>query len=80
MTYAQPHWTDHASAPVFSTVINATGPAGNIFDILGTATRLLREIGVPGDRIEQLREDVTGSTSYDQAVACVERWFAVRRE
>lgn len=79
MTYETPHWTDHAATPVFKTEIDATGSGGNIYAILGAATRLLRQIEVPADRIEKLQEDVRSAVSYDQAVAFVEYWFPVRR-
>ncbi len=72
-----PHWTDAAPSPVFGTVIEATGPAGNVFVILGRATNHLRALAVPEDRVERLRADVTTSSSYNAAVAHVERWFRV---
>ena len=77
--YSEDHWTDHAVQPVFTTVIRATGPRGNINAILGAATSLLRQLAVPADRIERLRYDVTNAASYDQAVAFVEAWFPVER-
>lgn len=77
MTYDEHHWTDDAACPVFSTVIPATGPDTNVFAILGTASRLLRELDVPTDRIAKLREDVMSTASYGQAVAFVEYWFRV---
>jgi hypothetical protein len=75
-----PHWTDTEPSPVFTSVIDATGPNGNIFHIVGIASRLLREIGIPDDRIVALREGVTIAKSYDEAIALVERWFRVERE
>lgn len=77
--YTAPHWTDNAPSPVFESRIDATGPRGNIFYILGTARKLLAEIGVPRDRIERLTEEVTAAGNYDEAVALVQRWFAVDR-
>ena len=73
------HWTDYAPEPVFSTSIPATGSNANIFAIVGTASRMLREIGVPPDRIEKLQGDVSSAVSYDQAISFVERWFPVDR-
>lgn len=77
--YPEPHWTDDATRPVFTTVIRATGSDGNIFAILGAATGMLRQLAVPRDRIERLRADVTKAASYDEAVALVEAWFPVER-
>lgn len=65
------------SGPRFSTVIPASGPDGNIFAILGTATRLLRQIGRPQADIDQLRGDVLASKSYEQALGFVREWFPV---
>lgn len=77
--YSEPHWTDHAARPVFTTVIRASGPEANVHAILGTATSLLRQLAVPADRIARLRYDVMNAASYDQAVAFVEAWFPVDR-
>lgn len=64
---------------MFSTVIDATGPAGNVNHILAEACAMLRHLDVPADRIELLRANVGTAVSYDQAVAYVEAWFPVRR-
>lgn len=77
--YDEPHWTDDAPSPRFSTVIRAAGPQGNIYAILGAACSLLAQLEIPADRIERLRADVGTAQSYDAAVACVEAWFPVER-
>lgn len=74
------HWTDDAATPVFSTVIEARGPRSNINVVLGAACSALREIGVPDDRINGLRERVRGAVNYDQAIAMIEYWFPVERD
>lgn len=48
--------------------------------ILAAAVGLLRTIEVPPDRIARLQVDVLSATSYNEAVAHVERWFRVRRD
>ena len=74
------HWTDSAIAePIFSLVIDAHGPNGNIFAILRKARALMRQIGISQDRIERLTEAVRDSHNYDAAVALIERWFVVER-
>jgi hypothetical protein len=80
VTYEIHHWTDDAATPVFTTVINGRGPGANIFYIVGTAVAMLRQLAIPTDRIEALRENVANAGNYDQAVAFVEAWFPVRRE
>ena len=73
------HWTDTATSPVFGTVIQTRGPAGNIFMILGTAAKMLRQLDVPEDRVRKLTDDVYASDSYEAAIRHVERWFPVER-
>ncbi len=80
MTYPTRHWTDDAASPVFSTVIDATGPGGNVAHVLAEACAMLRHLDVPADRIEALRARVGTAQSYDEAVAYVEAWFPVRRD
>lgn len=77
---SEPHWTDYAAEPVFTTVINATRPStGNLFSVLGTATSMMRQLDIPRDRIEKLRADVMAAANYDQAIAMIEHWFPVDR-
>lgn len=71
------HWTDHAPSPVFTTRIWAGGSAGNINAILTWALALLGVIGIPQDRRDALRAQVEDAGSYKEAVAAIERWFAV---
>ncbi len=78
--YPDPHWTDSAARPVFTTVIRATSPAGNIHHILAEACALLRILKVPTDRIEEMRAYVGTAQSYDEAIGYIERWFPVERE
>lgn len=78
--YETEHWTDHAATPVFESRIDATGSGGNIFAVLGAASRMLREIDVPRDRIDALRDNVMSAANYDQAIAMIEYWFPVDRE
>jgi hypothetical protein len=75
------HWTDKATdRPIFTTVIPARGAEGNVFLIVGSACRLLREIGIPSDRIEALCKNAMASKSYEEAVGFVEHWFRVDRD
>lgn len=67
----EPHWTDGAAAPVFTTRI----PRGNIFSMVGAASRMLRELGVPADRAEALQQSVENSNSYQEACGHIARWF-----
>lgn len=79
--FAEPHWTDDATRrPIFDTVIDARGPRGNVYVIIGTAISRLKAIAVPEDRIVALREAALNAGSYEEAVDHVERWFRVRRD
>ncbi len=81
--YPDPHWTDSAARPVFTTVILAVGPSrrpGNINHILAETCALLRILRVPADRIEALRAYVGTAQNYDEAIGYIERWFPVECE
>ncbi len=80
MTYSQSHWTDDAASPVFTTVIRAIGPAGNVNHVLAEACKMMQSLKIPADRIELLRANVGTAASYDQAIAYIEAWFPVERE
>ena len=77
MTPFNHHWTDNSPSPVFKTRIWAGGAGGNINVILANAIAHLRVLAIPADRIDELREKVEGAQSYKEAVAAIERWFAV---
>ena len=64
----------------FETTIDATGPAGNIFSILGTAQRLMKQLQIEQTEIDKLGDSVMASKNYDEAVGHVEEWFPVERE
>src|ERR1051326_4029050 len=75
-----PPWSDKVTTrPIFTTVIDATGPRGNIVSIMSAAMSLLRQLGIPYDRIQELSNRVTEAQSYEDAVALVEKWFKVDR-
>jgi len=59
----------------YTTVISTTGPSGNIFVIIGTATRLLRELGEPEWVIEDMKSRARSSGSYGRACDVVREFF-----
>lgn len=75
MEYSYYHWTDTASAPVFTTRIKG----GNIYAMVGEAVGMLRHLDIPHDRITKLQSDVKDAPDYGQAVAFIEHWFPVDR-
>jgi hypothetical protein len=62
----------------FSTRIEASGPNGNILVVLGTATRMMRELKCGRDEIDGLRSKVMASHSYAAAIEEIRKWFPVR--
>lgn len=66
--------------PKFTTVINATGPNGNIFAVLGNATVLMKELRISPFEIQSLREKVFGSKSYEEALDHIREYFPVKTE
>lgn len=75
------HWTDDVKIrPIFSSRIDARGSRGNVYEIIGAACCLLREIEMPEDRIEKLKVDTMAAKSYDEVIGLVERWFYVDRD
>lgn len=66
--------------PRFTTHIPATGPAANIFAIMGTACRRMREFDVPQAEIADFCRKVMDAKSYAAAVDVVRAWFPVDLE
>lgn len=64
----------------FETKIQAYGESGNVFAVLGNATRMMKQLNVPEVEIDSLRAAVMDSDSYDQALTHIEVWFPVERE
>lgn len=59
----------------FETLIPTSGPDGNIFAILGTVRRLMRELGVPQSEIDALIKKIMSAASYEEALDAVREWF-----
>lgn len=65
------------SGPRFSTTISAYGPDGNIFEIVGKARVLMRQLRLPREEIEAFTREVAATNSYREARAVVERYFHI---
>lgn len=59
----------------FTTVIPTYGPGGNIFEIVGRARVLMRQLKVPNAEIEAMCKRVSSATSYEEACGVVREWF-----
>lgn len=49
---------------------NRAGPSGNIFSIMGGASKILRTVGRKSD-VEAMASRVTSSQSYEEALAII---------
>jgi hypothetical protein len=52
------------------------GKNGNIFNLLGLASRTLKDAGLDAE-VEQMRERVLGSSSYDEALTIIGQYVHV---
>lgn len=65
--------------PRFSTIINATGPNGNINAILGIARVHMKQLEVAPEEIMDMTTRVMDAKTYPEALAVVREWFNVDR-
>lgn len=63
--------------PLYVTRINAEGSNGNIFVIVGHASRLLRELGHKPEEIDNFQKRISETKSYKAACNIVEEFFVL---
>jgi len=63
--------------PRFPEHINATGPSGNIFVVIGAMRALLRQHEIDEVTIDEVTAKVNATKSYTDALSVVREWFAV---
>jgi hypothetical protein len=61
----------------FTTRIDATGPSGNVFVVLATAVRFMRQLNRSPTEISILQGQVNSAKSYSEALGYVRQWFPV---
>ncbi len=61
----------------FETRIDATGPNGNVFAVIGTARNLMRQIGLPRSEIDAVSARATKAQNYDEALGIIREYFPV---
>ena len=66
--------------PRFTTPIPAYGPSGNVFAVMATACRLMRELDVTQPEILAFTNKVMRARSYPEALDVVREWFPVDLE
>lgn len=64
----------------FLTHIPARGSDANIYAILANARRLMWQLGVSQDEIDEASSRVRSAASYDDACAVIEEWFPLDRD
>lgn len=65
------------SEPRFTTVIDASGPNGNIMMIQGAARVLMKQLEVDPLDILDMSTRVMSAKSYAAALAVIREWFTV---
>lgn len=63
--------------PRLPTIIDATGPNGNIMVIVGIARVHMRQLEVAPEEIEAMTARVDSAKTYADALAIVREWFVV---
>ena len=62
---------------LFTTRINGTGPGGNLFEIVGKARVLMRQLDITRADIDAFSKRVMAAGTYADAIAVVREWFPV---
>lgn len=64
----------------FTTAIDARGPNGNIFYVMGACENLMKQLKVPQNEIADMHNRVMDAEGYDRALAVIEEWFPVKTD
>ncbi|MDY6949282.1 MAG: hypothetical protein SXG53_26630 [Pseudomonadota bacterium] len=54
--------------------VQLTGEDGNVFAIIGRVRQALTDAGITDEYVQAFMGEITGSRSYDEALATVMRW------
>ena len=57
--------------------LKLSGQDGNVFFIIGRATRALREAGATDEEIRAFQTEVTTTTNYNSTIAAIMKWCRV---
>jgi hypothetical protein len=57
-------------------VVHLIGENGNIFNLMGLASRALKKAGLH-DQVKLMLDDVTSQPDYDHALVALERWVEI---
>ena len=58
-------------------VIDLSGPAGNIFYLMGVCNRLVRELGLSTQLKHEYETEINSADDYQSRLAIMQKWFGI---
>ena len=58
-------------------IVQLSGENGNIFNLIGIVSRELRRNNVSNEELDEFRDDITSSKSYDEALSKIQEYVHV---
>ena len=58
-------------------VIDLTGPAGNIFYLMGMCNRLVRELGLSAQLKREYETEINSAGDYQSRLTIMQKWFGI---
>ena len=58
-------------------VIDLSGPAGNIFYLMGICNRLVRELGLSAQLKREYETEINSAGDYQSRLAIMQKWFGI---
>ena len=58
-------------------VVDLTGPAGNIFYLMGVCNRLAHELGLSAQLKREYESELNSATDYQSRLTVMQKWFGI---
>ena len=58
-------------------VIDLSGPAGNIFYLMGVCNRLVRELGLSAQLKHEYETEINSASNYQSHLVVMQKWFGI---
>ena len=58
-------------------VIDLSGPAGNIFYLMGVCNRLVHELGLSAQLKHEYETEISSAGNYQSRLTVMQKWFGV---
>ena len=58
-------------------VIDLSGPAGNIFYLMGVCNRLVRELGLSAQLKREYETEINSAGDYQSRLTVMQKWFGI---